>query len=125
MSTTYLTRIVEFTASHRMPNDHSHRYQCHVTVKGTLRGGPGGGGGIVDLKTFDALLKREIVSHLDGRHLDDDIPEFKTGGIKATGEAVAVYLWKRLVGQLPSGVTLHVVRVQESPNLYSEYFGEG
>ena len=121
MPITYLTRIVEFTATHRMPNDHSHRYQCHVTVKGTLHRS---GGGMVDLKAFDALLKREIVSHLDGRHIDDDIADFKAGKWKATGEAVAVYLWGRLAGGLPAGVTLHAVRVQESPHLYSEYFGE-
>ncbi len=121
MPIAYLTRIVEFTATHRMPHDHSHRYQCHVTVKGTLRPSEGG---IVSLDTLDDLLEREIVGRLDGRHLDDDIPEFKAGRWRATGEAVAVYLWGRLVGGLPAGVTLHAVRVQESSHLYSEYFGE-
>jgi 6-pyruvoyltetrahydropterin/6-carboxytetrahydropterin synthase len=122
MATAYLTRILEFTATHRLPHDHSHRYQCHVTVKGALRAAEGG---IVDLATLDALLEREIVARLDGRHIDDDIPEFKDGKWRATGEAVAVYLWGRLARALPQGVTLHAVRVQESPHLYSEYFGEG
>src|SRR5689334_24697491 len=43
--TAYLTRIVEFTATHRFPDtpefsgatdDHSHRYKCAVTVKGVF-----------------------------------------------------------------------------------------
>ena len=45
MPTAYLTRIVEFTATHRFPDtpefagatdDHSHRYKCAVTVKGAF-----------------------------------------------------------------------------------------
>jgi 6-pyruvoyl-tetrahydropterin synthase len=121
MPTTYLTRIVEFTASHRLPNDHSHRYQCHVTIAGTLRPSQAG---IIDLKEFDGLLKRVVVAPLDGRHLDDDVPELRAIAGAATGEAVAVYLWGRLSGALPPGVTLHTVRVQEGPHLYSEYHGE-
>jgi hypothetical protein len=35
-----------------------------------------------------------------------------------------VYVWERLAGQLPAGVRLHAVRIQEGPHLYSEYFGE-
>jgi 6-pyruvoyltetrahydropterin/6-carboxytetrahydropterin synthase len=121
MPIAYLTRIVEFTATHRLPHDHSHRYQCHVTVKGALRPAEGG---IVSLEALDALLQRDVVARLDGRHIDDDVPEFKRGGWRTTGEAVAVYLWGRLAAALPAGVTLHAVRVQESPHLYSEYFGE-
>jgi len=29
-----------------------------------------------------------------------------------------------LSNKLPQGVTLHAVRVQEGPHIYSEYFGE-
>src|SRR5437773_2246973 len=42
----------------------------------------------------------------------------------ATREAVAVYVWERIAPRLPRGVTLHAVRVQEGPHIYSEYFGE-
>jgi 6-pyruvoyltetrahydropterin/6-carboxytetrahydropterin synthase len=121
MPTAYLTRIVEFTASHRLPHDHSHRYQCHVTVKGELRPAEGG---VVDLATLDALLEREIVAPLDGRHINRDVPAFADGQWLPTGEALAVYLWERLAPELPAGVTLHAIRVQEGPHLYSEYFGE-
>jgi 6-pyruvoyl-tetrahydropterin synthase len=121
MPTAYLTRIVEFTASHRLPHDHSHRYQCHVTVKGALRPAEGG---VVDLATLDALLEREIVAPLDGRHINRDVPAFADGQWLPTGEALAVYLWERVAPELPTGVTLHAIRVQEGPHLYSEYRGE-
>ncbi len=130
MPTAYLTRIVEFTATHRFPDlpefagashDHSHRYRCVVTVKGLfdpMRGG------VMSLPAFDALLAREVVERFDGRHINQDIATFAVGSWIATGEALAVYLWERIMPALPRGVSLHRVRVEEGPHLYSEYYGE-
>jgi len=130
MPTAYLTRVVEFTATHRFPqgpefgaaaHDHSHRYICHVTVRGPFDPGRSG---VMSLKTLDALLEREIVAPLDGRNINSDVPTFADGSWLPTGEALAVYLWDRIKQHLPSGVTLHAVRVQEGPHLYSEYRGD-
>lgn len=123
MPTSYLTRVVEFTATHRIGRaaEHSHRYQCGVTVKGAL---VAEAGGVVNLAALDELLAEEITRRFDGRHINDDIPEFADGKLLPTGEALAVYFWKRLAPRLPAGVLLHALRVQEDPHLYSEYFGE-
>lgn len=138
MPLVYLTRIVEFEASHRIARadwtvdqnarvfgkasqDHTHRYQVRVTVKGPLAAGEGG---VVDLQALDALLEREVTARFAGRHVNQDIPEFTAGNRLATGEALAVYVWERIVAALPPAVTLHAVRVQEGPHLYSEYFGD-
>jgi 6-pyruvoyl-tetrahydropterin synthase len=131
MPIAYLTRIVEFTATHRFPDlpdfagataDHSHLYKCEVTVKGRFDPTRGG---VMSLKAFDALLKREVVARFDGRHINEDIASFAAGTWIATGEGLAVYVWERLVeAGLPTGVVLHRVRVQEGANLYSEYYGE-
>ena len=130
MPIAYLTRIVEFTATHRFPpgpefgaaaREHSHRYACHVTVRGAFDPAQTG---VMSLKTFDALLEQEIVRPLDGRNLNDDLPAFAEGKWLTTGEALAVYLWERIKPQVPKGVTLHAIRVQEGPHLYSEYRGE-
>lgn len=130
MPTAYLTRVVEFTATHRFPEtpeygkasrDHSHRYRCLVTVKGRFDPAQGG---VIGLKTLDALLQQEVVARFDGRHLNEDIAPFAQGTWLATGEAVAVYVWERIVPGLPQGVALHCVRIEEGPHLYSEYFGE-
>ncbi len=113
MPISYLTRIVEFSATHyirradwpdernarefgRAATEHGHRYQCRVTVKGSLAADAGG---VMSLETLDRLLAEE-------------------------GEALAVYVWERIAPQLPRSVTLHAVRVQEGPHIYSEYFGE-
>jgi len=130
MPTAYLTRVVEFTGTHRFPqgpefgaaaHEHGHRYQCHVTVRGPFDPGRAG---VMSLKTLDDLLEREIVTPFDGRHINRDVPTFADGNWLPTGEALAVYLWDRIKDQVPSGITLHAIRVQEGPHLYSEYRGE-
>ncbi|MGH8699269.1 MAG: 6-carboxytetrahydropterin synthase, partial [Burkholderiales bacterium] len=105
--------MVEFTATHRMRradwtaeenaaafgkarDDHSHRYQVRVTVKGPLAAERGG---VVNMVQLDRLLAEEVTRRLDGTHINDAIPEFGDGGRIATGEALAVYLWERLVGR--------------------------
>jgi 6-pyruvoyltetrahydropterin/6-carboxytetrahydropterin synthase len=138
MPTAYLTRIVEFTAAHRIrradwsneanaaefggaAESHEHRYQCRVTVRGEL---DARAAGVVSLPALDALLASEITARLDGHQINEALPEFADGGRLATGEALTVYVWERLAGRLPAGVRLHAVRIQEGPHLYSEYFGE-
>ena len=133
-----LTRIVEFHAGHeirradwtaeqnrthfgRASQLHSHTYQCHVTVSGPLRPAEGG---VVRLAELDDLLKREITDRFEGKAIHEGAPEFGPGGWLSTGEAISVYLWGRIAAGLPPGVQLHAVRVQEGPQLYSEYFGE-
>jgi 6-pyruvoyltetrahydropterin/6-carboxytetrahydropterin synthase len=136
--TAHLTRIVEFTATHRIrrpdwpdtrneeefgkaARDHAHRYQVRVTVKGPLAPEEGG---ITSLVWLDRLLREEVTERFDGRHFNHDVPDFGEGGLLPTGEAIAVYVWERLAARLPAGLRLHAVRVQEGPTLYSEYFGE-
>lgn len=133
-----LTRVVEFTAGHEIrradwtPDQnahhfggaaklHSHTYQCHVTVAGPLAPEQGG---VVRLADLDHLLAREISERFGGRTIHEGAKEFGPGGWLSTGEALAVYLWKRIAPALPAGVRLCAVRVQESPHLYSEYRGE-
>lgn len=130
MPIAYLTRIVEFDARHRLgtaasfggaAREHGHRYQCRVTVTGNVEPARGG---VMSLAALDALLEREVRLPFDQTTINDALPRFADGGWIPTGEALAVYVWERLASQLPAGVRLHAVRIQESPNLYSEYFGE-
>jgi 6-pyruvoyltetrahydropterin/6-carboxytetrahydropterin synthase len=138
MPISYLTRIVEFSATHRIrradwteqqnaaefsraATEHGHRYQCRVTVKGPLRAEAGG---VMSLQQLDALLEEEVVRRFDGKSINAAAPEFADGRRLATGEALSVYVWERLAPRLPPHVRLHAVRVQEGPHIYSEYFGE-
>jgi len=132
-----LTRKAEFSASHYYWNDawseeenrrafgkcanrngHGHNYTLEVTVSGEINPVSGF---VVDLKDLKIVLEREVVSVYDHRHLNLEVPEFKTAN--PTTENIAVAIWKRLDGKIP-GAKLHRVRVYELPDLFADYYGE-
>ena len=140
MTVARLTRTVTFRATHRyfrpdwspernteafgecaVAPGHDHQYQCQITVMGPVSTQTGM---IVDLPLLDRLLAEEVLARFDRRHINQDVPEFAYGRAIPTGEALAVFLWKRLSARLPGGVRLDSVRVQEDPSLYAEYRGE-
>jgi len=90
----YLTRIVAFSATHyirradwpdernarefgRAAVEHGHSYQCRVTVKGPL---VAEAGGVMSLEALDRLLAEEITRRLDGRSINEALPEPAPGG---------------------------------------------
>jgi len=135
-----LTRVVPFCAAHRYfrpewsaernlevfgscssEHGHGHTYYCRVTVSGPVAEDTGM---VMNLRDLDRVLHEEVTKRLDHRFINHDVPEFAFGKAIPTGEALAVYLWKRIADRLPGGVRLECVRVQEEPHLYAEYRGE-
>ena len=99
MPISYLTRIVEFSATHRIRRadwpdernaqefgraaaEHGHRYQCRVTVKGPLAAEVSG---VMSLEALDHVLAEEITQRLEGRSVNEALPEFADGRRLATG----------------------------------------
>jgi 6-pyruvoyltetrahydropterin/6-carboxytetrahydropterin synthase len=132
-----LTRKAEFSASHYYwnaawseeenrrafgkcanRNGHGHNYTLEVTVTGEI---DPASGFVVDLKDMKNVLEREVVSIYDHRHLNLEVPEFKTAN--PTTENIAIAIWKRLDGKIP-GAKLYRVRVYELPDLFADYYGE-
>jgi 6-pyruvoyltetrahydropterin/6-carboxytetrahydropterin synthase len=132
-----LTRKAEFSASHYYWNDawpeeenrrafgkcanrngHGHNYTLEVTVAGEV---DPVSGFVLDLKDLKTVLEREVVSVYDHRHLNLEVPEFKSAN--PTTENIAIAIWKRLEGKIP-GAKLHRVRVYELPDLFADYYGE-
>lgn len=132
-----LTRKAEFSASHYYwveawspeenarafgkcsnRNGHGHNYTLEVTVAGEVDPVTGF---VVDLKELKDVMEREVVSAYDHRHLNLEVPEFKSA--LPTTENIAVAVWRRLEGKI-AGAKLHRVRVYEMPDLFAEYFGE-
>ena len=99
-------------------NGHGHNYTLEVTVAGEV---DPVSGFVVDLKKLKAVLEREVVSVYDHRHLNLEVPEFKTAN--PTTENIAIAIWKRLDGKIPRA-KLHRVRVYELPDLFADYYGE-
>ena len=98
---------------------HGHNYILEVTVKGEV---DPTSGFVVDLKELKDIMEREVVSAFDHRHLNHEVPEF--GHMQPTTENIALVIWQRLEGKIPSAV-LHRVRVYESPDLFADVYGEG
>jgi 6-pyruvoyltetrahydropterin/6-carboxytetrahydropterin synthase len=134
-----LTRTVGFRALHRLYRPdwtearnqevfgplsaapgHPHDYRCSVTVSGPIDHRMGM---VIDLAELDRILQEEVVSRLDGRNLNQDVPTFANGGMLPTCEAIAVDAFRRLAARMPRGVTLERVRVMEDPTLYADCTG--
>lgn len=133
----YLTRKAEFSASHvyhnpeftpeenrrvfgkcNNPNGHGHNYTLEVTLAGEVDPLTGF---VVDLKQLKDVLEREVVSVYDHRHLNLEVPEFKTD--LPTTENIAIAVWRRLEGKIPGKARLHRVRVYEMPDLFADFYG--
>jgi 6-pyruvoyltetrahydropterin/6-carboxytetrahydropterin synthase len=131
-----LTRRAEFSAAHYYwveawseernraafgtcanRNGHGHNYTLEVTVAGAVDAVTGF---VVDLKALKEIMEREVVSVYDHRHLNLEVPEFKT--MLPTTENIAIAVWRRLEGKIP-GARLERVRVYEMPDLFAEYRG--
>jgi 6-pyruvoyltetrahydropterin/6-carboxytetrahydropterin synthase len=131
-----LTRKADFSAAHFYWNDswteaenyrvfgkcanrqgHGHNYTLEVTVEGNVDPTSG-----FVLKQLKDILEREVVSVYDHRHLNHEVPEFKT--VVPTTENIAIAIWRRLEGKVPNA-KLHRVRVYEMPDLFADFYGEG
>lgn len=132
-----LTRTVTFFALHRLSRPewsaernreafgplseeppHGHQYRCAVTVSG----GPDAPADLlVDLVHLDSVLQDEVVTPLEGRYLNRDVPAFAR--TLPTCEAMAAHVYDRVARRLPDGVRLQRVRVSEDPTLHADCTG--
>src|SRR5450631_728962 len=127
----YLTRKIEFSASHlyhnpaftaeenrrifgkcNNPNGHGHNYVLEVTVGGEADPATGMVLNLTDLKE---LLDREVMQRMDHRFLNYEVPEL--AGQIPTCENVAAVLWRLLAPKIAKG-KLDRVRLYESPDLF-------
>jgi 6-pyruvoyltetrahydropterin/6-carboxytetrahydropterin synthase len=133
-----LTRTVGFRARHRYYRPdwsearnrevfgslaeaagHEHDYRCAVTVGGPLDGS----GMILDLGVLDRILKEEVVAPFAGKYFNADVPAFASGNPLPTCEAIAAFVFRRVVAKLPAGLVLERVRIMEDPTLYADCTG--
>jgi len=134
--TVEITRREEFSAAHRlhdpelspeenrrvfgMCNDeHGHNYAVEVTVRGAVHET----GMVMDLNRLMVILREEIVSQVDHKHLNKDVAWLE--GRIPTAENVAVAFWDRLEPRLRDfeGSRLQRIRLYESRNNFVDYLG--
>ncbi len=132
----YITRKLEFCASHRLfnpeysdeknaeifglcsnPNGHGHNYVMEVTVRGEVHPETGM---VLDLKTLKKLVNEEIILKVDHKNLNVDVPFLKD--IIPTAENLAIQFWEVLESRLESG-QLHEIKLYESERNFVIYRG--
>ena len=132
-----VTRRVHFNAAHRLhnpampdawnretfgpcnnPSYHGHNYELDVTVEGEISPETGY---VMDLTELKRLVEELVLSRLDHRNLNVDVPWFAER--IPTAENIAVVIWRELRTALPSDLTLRI-RLWETPRNYVDYAGE-
>jgi 6-pyruvoyltetrahydropterin/6-carboxytetrahydropterin synthase len=134
----YLTRKIEFSASHcyhnpalsaeenrrifgkcNNPYGHGHNYTLEVTIAGEPDPVTGM---VLDLKDLRDILESEIMQRMDHRFLNHEVAELK--GQIPTCENVARVIWNLLESKIPKG-RLHRVRLYESADLFADCYRSG
>jgi len=132
-----ITRRAHFSAAHRLcrpdwseerntevfgdcsnSNWHGHNYELVVTVAGAIDPETGF---VMNLKQLKDILEDRVVSDIDHRNLNTDVPWLAQ--VNPTTENLAVAVWARISDSLPSGANLVSVIVNETPRNSVEYRG--
>ncbi|TMB47525.1 MAG: 6-carboxytetrahydropterin synthase [Chloroflexi bacterium] len=90
--------------------DHGHNYELEVTVSGSVDVSTGM---VINLREVDRIVKDLVIQDVDHRHLNRDVPWLE--GCLPTTENVALAIWRRLEGTLPSA-RLERIRLKETEN---------
>ncbi len=133
----YITRIEHFNAAHKLYNPtwsrekneevfgkcanenwHGHNFELHVTLKGD----PDPDTGFVfDVKKLSIIVKEHVIDKLDHKNLNEDV-DFMKDRICSI-ENLVTAIWTQLSPKLPGNVSLHCLKLYETPRIYVEYYG--
>jgi 6-pyruvoyltetrahydropterin/6-carboxytetrahydropterin synthase len=135
MATMALTKILRFSAAHRLASPalsraenrrqygpcfrgHGHNY----TLEATVRGAVGADGMVMDVAALEAAMRTAVVDQVDHRDLERDVPAL--AGTITTGENLAAAFYRMLERALPPGRLVRVA-VGETENNRFEYRPSG
>ena len=134
MSFPILTKKYHFCASHKYGNkywteeknievfgkdynNHGHNYILEVSVSGPVNPDTGW---LVDLPQLNQVVKSNVVNILDHSQIEEDIEWFK--GKQPSTEVLVTFIWEEITKRL-EGCTLHRIRIEETPTIYTDYYG--
>lgn len=134
----YLTRIEHFNAAHRLYNPawtkekneavfrgcanenwHGHNYELWVTIKGHPNPETGFS---MDARILSQMIKKLVIDKVDHKNLNLEVDFMK--GKMTTAENFAIGIWNELAPQLPKGISLHRIKLFETPRIFVEYYGD-
>jgi 6-pyruvoyltetrahydropterin/6-carboxytetrahydropterin synthase len=137
MSDLFIRQKYEFSASHRLhvpalsdernrelfgkcnhPSGHGHNYTVEVSVRCAIDSS----GHALPVSRLDELVDEALISKLDHKHLNLDVPVFAT--VNPSVENIAMIAWEMLDPALQSsGASLHQVTVWETEKTAATYRG--
>ena len=133
----FLTRVEHFNAAHKLYNAswsrekneeifgvcanenwHGHNYELYVTIKGEADPETGF---LFDVKKLSMIIKDYVIEVVDHKNLNMDVDFLKDK--MCSTENLAVGIWEQIQPRLPKTVSLHCIKLYETPRIYVEYFG--
>jgi 6-pyruvoyltetrahydropterin/6-carboxytetrahydropterin synthase len=96
---------------------HGHNYTLYVTVTGQIDPITGF---LVDLGHLKKVVNEEVIQKLDHRQIEKDVDWFKDK--QPSSENLVKFVWNVIENRL-KGCTLHRIRIQETPTIYTDYYG--
>jgi len=130
-----ITKIYHFCAAHKYGHEnwpcaknhqvfgkdadiHGHNYKLEISVTGPINEDTGF---IIDLDILSEIVKNEVLDYMDHSQIEKDIDWFENR--QPSTENMVIFIWQQLQSELPGKVKLVKIKLQETPTIYSEYFG--
>ena len=134
MSNPFLTKVFHFNAAHKYGHDdwsaeknlevfgldsrvHGHNYTLEVMVTATVNPETGF---ILDLDELKDIVQKYVIDILDHSQLDKDVEWFKDK--QPSTENLVKFIWNQIKPRL-THVTLHRIRLHETPTIFTDYYG--
>ena len=74
----------------------------------------------MDLGHLKKVVNEHVIQHVDHSQIEVDIPWFK--GKQPSTENMVIWMWDQIAANLTNG-SLYQIRLQETPTIYTDYFG--
>ena len=97
---------------------HGHNYVVIIALTGPINKDTGF---ITDLDQINKIM-HNIISRLDHSNIQEDIEWFNNR--QPSSENLAVYIYQTLKEKIKLPTKLYSVKIEETPTISSEYFGE-
>jgi len=134
MSNPFLTKVFYFNAAHQYGHDdwsddknwevfgpdskiHGHNYTLEVMVTAEVNDDTGF---IVDLGQLKEIVNNNVINILDHSLFDKEVEWFNDK--QPSSENLVIFIWSQIEPFL-EGVTLHRIRLHETPTIFTDYYG--
>ena len=134
MSNPFLTKVFYFNAAHQYGHDdwsddknwevfgpdskiHGHNYTLEVMVTAEVNDDTGF---IVDLGQLKEIVNNNVINKLDHTLFDKEVEWFNDK--QPSSENLVIFIWSQIEPYL-DGVTLHRIRLHETPTIFTDYYG--